>query len=144
MEYYFISCNIFCNNPLWKYEKKLFPRRLELTPNWSAGTDATIPPRDIDTNILVGDPISSLVKLFKDNQCLKTSTKLVLSPLRKLQSPNLIYIALGMSMVVVISKSVIDNRLFWVLCKLHQCFEFIAILKVKIWVLDSSFGDLVS
>ena len=28
------------------------------------------------------------------NQCLKTSTKLVSSPLRKLQSPNLIYIAL--------------------------------------------------
>ena len=33
-------------------------------------------------------------KLFKGNQFWKTSAKLVLTPLKKLQSPNLIYIAL--------------------------------------------------
>ena len=35
-----------------------------------------------------------VVKLFKGNQCWKTSTKSVLPSLRKLQSPNLIYKAL--------------------------------------------------
>ena len=43
---------------------------------------------------MIGDLISRVVKLFKDNRFWKTSTKLVLPPLRLLQSPNLIYIAL--------------------------------------------------
>ena len=40
-----------------------------------------------------------MVKIFYDIQCWKTSTKLVLPPLRKLQSPNLIYIALLFSTI---------------------------------------------
>ena len=53
-------------------------------------------------NIAGWRPYVMIGETFKDNQCLKTSTKLVLSPLRKLQSPNLIYIALHKSNITIL------------------------------------------